>query len=1159
MRPESRNDFTVAIICALTLEADAVEAIFDETYDRLGQHYKKQPGDANAYVNGRIGAHNVVLCYMPGMGKGNAASVASSLQVSYPRVRLALIVGICGGIPRSPSGDCEIFLGDVVISDSVVEYDFGRQYPGGFERKTDVKSTLGGSDREIRTLLNGLKAERARTVLQRQMLEYLENVQQSELKWRHPDIDDILFEASYHHQHTNPLPKRCHCFESGPHGGPCAEALEHNCEDIGCDETRVSRRRRAGEDKPSVYIGTIATADTVMKSGKHRDEIGRKGRVIGFEMEGAGVWNNISCLIIKGVCDYADSHKSKLWQAYAAATGACAAKVFLEYWIPEGPEEPTSERQFLIPFARNSRFVGRQNELAKLEKLLSLPDGPRRLAIVGLGGIGKTQMVLELAYRMRDRDPGCSIFWVPCTSVEAIDQAYVAIARMVGLDNVKSGEVKERVQTYFTQRSEKWLLIFDNADDMEMWLTGADGSPALQNFLPGTHDQGRIIFTTRTRKLAMRLAPNNVMPVPELDSDTGMKFLENSLIQKELLEQTDASMALLERLTFLPLAIAQAAAYINENGIGISGYLNLLEAQEAEVMEVLSEDFGDETRYEDNQNPVAKTWLISFEQIRKLDELAAEYLSLMACVNPRDIPQSYLPQPESKSRMIKAIGLLSAYSFVTFEEGTGFLSFHRLVYLATRNWLTKEQKLSTFVLKAADRLDLVLEDGWDESDRQLWRGYLPHIFAVMGEDEFKKQQRKGKYMGFLKQTGRCLGNEARYREAEAIFTDLLAVQRKMDGVSESVLRTEILLAWVYRDQGLWKEAEEVLKGALDTYEGVLGRENSYILQVMSDLAYLYDRQGLLSDAAELGTQTIKLQEELLGLEHRDTLESMSSLARVYQKQGRGDDAIELGNRTLKIQKKVLGPEDLDTLATMDNLVRFYREQGMFDEAEQLVNEVLKIRESGPELQTLPCLSNLALIYGEQRRWEEAEDIQVRVLERARAILGPEHPDTLIHMANLALTYSSMGRWAEAEEMESWVLETEKRVFGPEHPYTTMAMNNLAFSWNLMGRHVEAIQLMEECVRIRIKKLGADHPQTQTSQATLAAWQYTPDNSTHDPESEPEDGQSYDIISAPYTDRLDTVDDITEQEEPDGPVETEESRNTTKGRKRAMLRRLFGSR
>ena len=200
MRPRSRNDFAIAIICALPLEADAVEALFDETYDRLGKHYGKQPGDANAYINGRIGKHHAVLCYLPGMGKGSAASVASSLRVSYTGIQLALVVGICGGAPPPPNYD-EIFLGDIIISDTVMEYDFGRQYPGGFQRKTGVKDTLGRPDRGIRTLIKSLQAYNSRIEFQDQVLQYLHTLQQMGTRWQHPDVDDVLFKASYLYKH----------------------------------------------------------------------------------------------------------------------------------------------------------------------------------------------------------------------------------------------------------------------------------------------------------------------------------------------------------------------------------------------------------------------------------------------------------------------------------------------------------------------------------------------------------------------------------------------------------------------------------------------------------------------------------------------------------------------------------------------------------------------------------------------------------------------------------------------------------------------------------------------------------------------------------------------------------------------------------------------
>lgn len=336
MRPKSRNDFAIAIICALSLEADAVEALFDETYDRLGKYYGKQQGDANAYINGRIGSHNVVLCYLPEMGKGSAASVASNLQVSYTGIELALVVGICGGAPSLPDYR-EIFLGDVIISDSVIEYDFGRQYAGGFQRKTGVNDTLGRPEREIRTLLNGLSTENARSEFQNRMQQYLHTLQQAEAKWCHPKVNDILFKASYLHKHSrNASPAECACLERDIPDQICDNALEKDCDDLRCDKSQVIRCRESlGGAIVSIHIGIVASADIVMKSGQHRDEIVRKEKIIGFDIQGAGVRDNVPCITIKGVCDYADSHKSRSWQPYAAATGASAAKAFLEYWRPE--------------------------------------------------------------------------------------------------------------------------------------------------------------------------------------------------------------------------------------------------------------------------------------------------------------------------------------------------------------------------------------------------------------------------------------------------------------------------------------------------------------------------------------------------------------------------------------------------------------------------------------------------------------------------------------------------------------------------------------------------------------------------------------------------------------------------------------------------------
>ncbi|KAL4918996.1 putative kinesin light chain [Aspergillus aurantiobrunneus] len=833
MRPQSRADFAVAIICALPLEADAVEALFDEHYDRLGRYYGKQQGDANAYINGRIGKHDVVLCYLPGMGTSSAASVASTLRVSYKGIELALVVGICGGAP-SPPDYREIFLGDAIISDSVIEYDFGRQYPGGFIRKTGVKDTLGRLSLEIRTLLNGLRAAQTRDELQTQTRQYLHGLQQLERgRWDHPQTHDVLYKAAHLHKHYEQASSiMCCCMEGDVPHKICEDALEKQCDELGCDQNQIIRRRVHFEANLSVHIGTVASGNRVMKSGQHRDTIAREEGIIGFEMEGAGVWDNIPCIVIKGVCDYADSHKSKSWQAYAAATGASAAKAFLGYWRPRNQEGASKDRQFMIPFGRNSRFVGRNNEIQKLEEFILMPDGPKRLAVTGLGGVGKTQVVLELAYRLRDRTAECSIFWIPCTSYETVEQAYMAIAQIVGMQDVKPAEVKEHIKAYFSQVDRKWLLIFDNADDMDMWTKDSSTASALKDFLP-YNPQGHIIFTTRNRQLAVKLASSGVIHVCELDKKTGVEFLEKSLIQKSLLDNNHAVITLLEHLTFLPLAVTQAAAYINEKTIGVSDYLFLLEEQEADVIALLSEDFGDNGRYKDIQNPVALTWLISFHQVQKLDQLASDYLSLMACVDPRNIPESFLPRPASKKKMIDAIGLLSAYSFITIQPGHGSITLHRLVHLATRNWIKKEGQFPLYIKKAADRLNETFPDN-NHTNRQLWREYLPHALFILGEREFKKQQEQ--YLNFIQNVGTCLDSDGRYNEAERLLVQVMETR-----------------------------AQELGPGHPDT------------LISMNNLAYTWKGLGKIQDAVALMEDCAQLCNKVLGSDHPHAIASSNTL------------------------------------------------------------------------------------------------------------------------------------------------------------------------------------------------------------------------------------------------------------------------------------------
>ncbi|KAK6331659.1 hypothetical protein TWF718_002207 [Orbilia javanica] len=336
--PTASYEFHVAIVCALPLEADAIQTLFDEIYEDGGESHLKQKGDQNIYTTGRISQQDVVLCHLPRMGVSSAASAAACLRVSYPDIKIVLIVGICGAIPFLSKKE-EVILGDIIISDSVVKYDFGRQYPNRFERKSGGEEVLGPLDPQIQGLLEKLRTKKIRERFQKDTLRFLQRLQKVEGEYQYPGArHDILFPAAYPHRaYRGGVLADCTCFRcTVTSDDVCNGIRKKDCGALGCGGKEIQRRRladREGDISPSVHIGKIASADTVMKSGRHRDQLAKEEGVIGFEMEGAGVWGKMPCVVIKGVCDYADSHKNKKWQSYAAATAAAAAASFLKYWV----------------------------------------------------------------------------------------------------------------------------------------------------------------------------------------------------------------------------------------------------------------------------------------------------------------------------------------------------------------------------------------------------------------------------------------------------------------------------------------------------------------------------------------------------------------------------------------------------------------------------------------------------------------------------------------------------------------------------------------------------------------------------------------------------------------------------------------------------------
>ncbi|CEI63729.1 unnamed protein product [Fusarium venenatum] len=315
-----RSDVEIAIICALPTEARAIQKLMENTSnDTVGNPdysgaTKTQP-DENAYTLGEMDGHPVVLVHMPSVGKISATFASTHLKHTYTAIKLALLAGICGGVPKN-GDEVKRRLGDVVIGTSVVQFDMGRQYPDKFEQSEHSQALLGKPSVEIQAFIK--KLESSKEVLQQRMQTTItENIATG---FR---LADDLYDATYWHIHRD---ADC-CIQDEK---ICDTARRSTCESLHCDD--LDRREKRTELKPIIHFGPVGCGDTVMKSGTHRDNLAKGSKVIALDMEGAGTSMHQACLFVKSISDYADSHKNKDWQEHASLASAACVKAIIGQW-----------------------------------------------------------------------------------------------------------------------------------------------------------------------------------------------------------------------------------------------------------------------------------------------------------------------------------------------------------------------------------------------------------------------------------------------------------------------------------------------------------------------------------------------------------------------------------------------------------------------------------------------------------------------------------------------------------------------------------------------------------------------------------------------------------------------------------------------------------
>lgn len=616
----------------------------------------------------------------------------------------------------------------------------------------------------------------------------------------------------------------------------------------------------------------------------------------------------------------------------------------------------------------------------------------REVALVGLGGAGKTQIALQFAYDVKRARPEYSIFWISALSKESFDQSCMAITTMLHIQHDEEDHKVSLHRYLKSMKAGKCLMIVDNADSMEILYGSSKKHGGLYEYLSNTQ-HGRTLFTTRSKDLARRNPRRKVVEIGQMEPKDAVQLLYKLSVPKKLLREEEQTMELLQELTYLPLAISQAAAYLVRNDIPIDTYLGLIRSEEKTMVDLMSRALEDDAIHEKAQRAVATTWLVSFNRIRKTDADAAAILAFLSCIEPKAIPESLLEGFNNldKSRLIGAIGTLSCYSFIKRREDGKLLDMHSLVHFAARIWLRESAQTEATIKSALEQVLTIFPAAQFDS-HMIWRDYMPHALKIMQDDVTKQLQKRydlSMWVGhFLLQDGR---------------------------IAEGLVRLEDTFQW--RRQNLLED-------------------DAQRLQSQYYLAAAYTRNGQAQDAVPLMERVVELGSRTRSEDHLDQLRWQTELAMAYSKNGQIRDAIRLLERVVEIQPRKLPENSINRLSSQRKLASAYLRNGQSKDAIRLLEQIIEIMsrtlaEDHPS--RLVAQHSLAMAYLGQGQAKDAIHLLERIVELDSKALAEDNHARLTSQHELAKAYLENGEAERAVELLERVVAIERRTLADDHP------------------------------------------------------------------------------------------------------------------------------
>ncbi|WP_157845221.1 tetratricopeptide repeat protein [Pseudofrankia saprophytica] len=716
-------------------------------------------------------------------------------------------------------------------------------------------------------------------------------------------------------------------------------------------------------------------------------------------------------------------------------------------------------------------FVGRQEQLSELANKLTAGAAVSVVALAGMGGVGKTALAVEYAYRHEDEFD--VVWWVPAERADLIAGRLAELGEALELP---TGAEPAAVFAELRRRGRPWLLIFDNVED-----------PAAVAPLRPTDRWGRLLVTSRRAGWG---GPRATVQVPTLPRAESVALLSDRLAGVDPVVADGVA----DLLGDLALALEQAAGFCAQTGTPLAELASWLVERLEDVIALGGvADRAGET--------VATLWDLSIERLSVTAPAAVELLELLALFAPEPVPLDLF---EGRAELLgggllaeaagdrlawaRLVGALVGYSLASRD--TAAVWVHRLVAAATRRKLGEVRRAELVaVLVGLLRADLPenitrAPEGWPR-----WWALLAHARTVLDSADdptglaapcqADPPATAGDLSWLCDRTATFLQEQAQPAEALPLFQRALAIGEAAYGPDHPVVATRLNnLASVLQDLGRVGEAVPLFQRALAIDEAVYGPDHPVVARALSYLALALRGLGRAGEAVPLFQRALAIDEAVYGPDHPVVASVLNNLASALHDLGRAGEAVPLFQRALAIDEAVYGPDHPEVATDLNNLALTLQDLGRAGEAVPLFQRALAIGQAvyGPDHPVVATrLNNLALPLQALGRVGEAAPLFQRALAIDEAVYGPDHPDVATVLNNLASALQDLGRVGEAVPLFQRALAIGQAVYGPDHPDIATRLNNLALALRTLGRAGEAVPLFQRALAIGEAVYGPDHP------------------------------------------------------------------------------------